>query len=151
MKHKRILVVEDDSIIAAYLQDTLIRMGFDVPDIASSGEQTLQIVARSSPDLILMDIQLKGEMNGITTARRIKSEFDIPIVYLTAYSENTLIEQAMATKPSGYLLKPVNEQELHATIIMALYQSLNDKQLSTDARELVREILSIRKSDAATE
>ncbi len=125
MNNKQILIVEDDSIIAAYLQETLIGFGYEILDIATTGEQAIKLATETNPDIIIMDIQLKGDINGITASKLIRKKSDVPIIYLTAYSEDTLLEQAMKTKPSAFLLKPFNERELYANIVMALYRSEN--------------------------
>ena len=125
MNNKQILIVEDDSIIAAYLQETLVGFGYRILDIATTGEQAIKLSTKTNPDIIIMDIQLKGGINGITAAKLIRENSNVPIIYLTAYSEDTLLEQAMKTKPSAFLLKPFNERELYANIVMALYKSEN--------------------------
>jgi len=115
-----ILIVEDESIVAFNLQQRLSHMGYHVPDIAASGCETLHLLSNSSPDLILMDIHIEGEMDGIEVAARIQETSSVPVIYLTAYSEDATLERARLTKPYGYLLKPFSERELHATIQMAL-------------------------------
>jgi len=125
MKNKQILIVEDDSIIAAYLQETLSWFGYKILDVVSTGEQAIKLASETKPDIIIMDIQLKGDINGVTASKLIRKKSNVPIIYLSAYSEDTLLEQAMETKPSAFLLKPFNERELHANIIMAIYRAEN--------------------------
>ncbi len=116
----QIMVVEDERIVALHLRRQLLKLGYDVVFIASSGEQVLRQVENLRPDLILMDIHIEGEMDGIETVAQLPADFNIPVIYLTAYSEEAVLARARATKPFGYLLKPFSERELHATIQMAL-------------------------------
>jgi diguanylate cyclase (GGDEF)-like protein/PAS domain S-box-containing protein len=129
MKEKTILVVEDEGIIAMHLQRMLVSFGFRVPETVESGQEALLFTEVLHPDLVLMDIQLAGELDGIETARRIRSRYDTPIVYLTAYAEDSRLAQARHTQPYGYLVKPVQDRELRATIEMALYKHQLDVQL----------------------
>ncbi len=122
MHNPHIFIVEDDAIIAARLYDILISLGYEVSEpVASGGEAVMQTV-EVRPDLILMDINLYGDMNGVDAAARIHALIDVPIVYLTAYSDNDLLQRAKVTDPYGYLVKPVQERELQATIEMALHK-----------------------------
>jgi diguanylate cyclase (GGDEF)-like protein/PAS domain S-box-containing protein len=116
----KVVIVEDERIVALNLQQRLLKMGYAVPAIASSAEQALFFVGRDSPDLVLMDIHIDGDVDGIEAARRIGELFQTPIIYLTAYSEESTLERARATNPYGYLLKPFSERELHATMQMAI-------------------------------
>ncbi|MDE2430470.1 MAG: response regulator, partial [Burkholderiales bacterium] len=112
----RVLIVEDESIVALDLQRRLIRLGYDVPRVVASHDQALRGVTELSPDIVLMDIHISGDIDGIDTAAKIH----VPVIYLTAYSEEKTLERAKATQPYGYLVKPFSERELHATIQMAL-------------------------------
>jgi len=122
MSKAKILVVEDEWIIANDIKDSLIDMGYRVSAIAASGEEALAKVEEEPPDLVLMDIVLKGKMNGIETAREIRAQRDIPVIYLTAYDNQYLVDQAKRTDHSGYLLKPFKDRELHIAIDMALHK-----------------------------
>jgi len=122
MAQKRILIVEDERIIAEDIKKTLIQFDYKVIDIISYGEIVLKRYDELNPDLILMDIMLAGKINGIETAGRIKKKRNIPIVYLTAYANEPILESAKITEPFGYLIKPFEEHELHATIEMAFYR-----------------------------
>ncbi len=124
-----ILIVEDDDIISAYLQRILSELGYDVLDAVISGEEALHKVDERPPDLVLMDIHLAGEMTGIEAAAQIQAGYDIPVVYLTAFAEDAVLQQAKITGPYGYLVKPVQQDQLHATIEMALYKHLMEKKL----------------------
>jgi PAS domain S-box-containing protein len=129
MAHEKILVVEDDGIIAAQLENILIRKGYEVCPLVATGEEAIERTKECRPQLVIMDINLGSEMDGITAAEHIHSSFDVPIVYLTGYSEESFLERAKITAPYGYLLKPVNERELAATIRMALSRRELDLKL----------------------
>jgi len=116
----QILVVEDERIVALHLRQRLVKLGYVVPKAVASGRDALLQIEALRPDLILMDVHIEGEIDGIDTAAQIPAEYFIAIIYLTAYSEEGTLERARATKPYGYLIKPFSEQELHATIQMAL-------------------------------
>ena len=128
MANETILIVEDEGIIAAQLQNTLTRLGYTVHAPVNSGEAAIAAVRAKPPDLVLMDIKLAGAMDGIATARRIRSVADIPIVYLTGYAHELMFQQAKVTAPYGYLVKPVHERELAMTIEMALYRHSLDRR-----------------------
>ncbi|GAK55427.1 multi-sensor hybrid histidine kinase [Candidatus Vecturithrix granuli] len=140
-KTKKILVVEDESIIGLYLKSTLIQIGYDVAAVVISGEQAIQQVELTSPDLILMDINLPGSLDGIETAERIRTAHDLPIIYLTANSDDHVIERARVTEPFGYLIKPVHAKELHVTIEMAFYKHQMERSLRITNQHLEQEIL----------
>ncbi|MES2625710.1 MAG: response regulator [Pseudomonadota bacterium] len=120
MTTPRIMVVEDERIVALHIRQQLEKLGYEVPSVVSSGEQALMKIDQERPDLVLMDIRIEGSIDGIETAGRIPPEYNIPVVYLTAHSEEATLARARATKPHGYLLKPFSERELHATIQMAM-------------------------------
>jgi PAS domain S-box-containing protein len=138
MTARRVLLVEDERIPAFNLQQGLRRLGYDVPSIAASGEVALRLIEQDRPDIVLMDIHLEGEIDGIETASRIASELMIPVIYLTAYSEESTLARAAATKPYGYLLKPFSDRELHATIQMALERHATEVALHSREAELRR-------------
>lgn len=121
MRGSAILVVDDEQILAFTLQQQLTISGY-VPTIVASGKEALQQIKASPPDLVLMDISLDHEMDGIETAVQIQKFAKIPIVYLTAYTSDKIIERAKTTEPFGYLVKPVKPAEMHTTIEMALYK-----------------------------
>ncbi len=137
MLASRILVVEDERIVALNLQQRLIKLGYEVPAVVASGEQALQKISDLRPDLVLMDINIEGDIDGIETAARIPSELNIPVIYLTAYSQENILERARITKPYGYLVKPFSERALHATIQMALERRNSDLMLQ-DSEEHLR-------------
>jgi signal transduction histidine kinase len=125
MTAPRVLLVEDERIVAMDLQRRLRRLGYDVPAIVTSGEDALQAITlpELSPDVVLMDIHIQGELDGIQTAARIPPELGLPVIYLSAYSDEATLERARSTRPYGYLVKPFSERELRATIEMVLEQA----------------------------
>jgi PAS domain S-box-containing protein len=125
----KILVVEDESLVAKDIRNMLHGQGYDVVGVLSTGEEALQAVRTSSPDLVLMDIVLKGEIDGIAAAETIWEDFGIPVIYLTAYADETTLSRAKITEPFGYILKPFDERELQTTIEMAFFKAKMDKTL----------------------
>lgn len=124
-----ILVVEDEQIVAADILRRLERMGYAVPAVASSGEEAIARVEEFHPDLLLMDIVLQGSTDGVQAAQEIRSRVDLPIVYLTAYTDQETVRRARQTQPFGFLLKPFDERELHFTIEMALFKHRAEREL----------------------
>jgi len=116
----KILVVEDEKIIAFDIKRSLEESGYIVPAIASSGEQVLEKIPEVKPDLVLMDIILKGDLDGVKTAEIIRDRFDLPVVYLTAHADETTLKRAKISDPFGYILKPFEDRELITTIEIAL-------------------------------
>lgn len=143
MEKIQILVVEDEYIIANEIKEILVDLGYVVPYIVASGEDALQKTKECKPDLILLDIKLKGEMNGIETASKIHSLYDIPVIYLTAYVDKKTLDRAKITSPYGYLVKPFNDRELHASIEIALYKHRAEKErerLLIEQKRLITEL-----------
>lgn len=132
----KIMVVEDERIVALHLKQQLTKLGYEVVAMAASGEQALRSIAGNPPDLVLMDIRIEGDIDGIETAARIPSDLHIPIIYLTAYSEETTLSRASATRPYGYLLKPFSERDLHAAIQMALSRAEMEHALRASEERL---------------
>lgn len=143
MKHSekkngaRILVVEDEVIVAEDIKGRLIELGYEVVGIAHTGRGAVDAAVESVPDLVLMDIMLKGDMDGIAAAEEIKRRLDLPVIYLTAYSDNETLERAKIAEPFGYLLKPFEERELHASIEMALHKHRLESELA-EARAKIK-------------
>ncbi len=117
-----VLIVEDENIVALDLKTRLQTLGYEIAGVVPSGEEAVRIAEHQRPDILLMDIRLKGRLDGIETAERITRELDIPVVYLTAYADEQTLERAKLTEPYGYILKPFDERELQTTLSMALYK-----------------------------
>ncbi len=140
MARARILVVEDEGIVAIDIQNRLKRLGYDVPAVASYGEEAVRKAAEIHPDLVLMDIMLTGEMDGIEAAQQIWDRFDIPVVYLTAYSDELTLQRAKVTAPFGYIVKPFEDRELHISLEIALYKHDIERKLR-DSEEKYRDLV----------
>jgi len=136
MTSTSILIVEDESVVALDIQNRLLALGYSTVGIASYGGVAIQKAMQLHPDLVLMDIRLKGEMDGIEAAQQIRALCNIPVVYLTAFADEQTLQRAKTTGPFGYLIKPFEERELHATIEMALYQHQAEQSLKMQARAL---------------
>ncbi|BBD64452.1 PAS/PAC sensor hybrid histidine kinase [Nostoc commune NIES-4072] len=136
MTKAKILVVEDEAIVAKDLQLRLIKFGYTVPAIASSGEEAINKAVEISPDLVLMDIKLKGTMDGIEAAEEIYKRLDIPVIYLTAYADENTLTRAKITEPFAYLIKPFKERELQINIEITLTKHGLEKQLKVNQKWL---------------
>ena len=117
------MLVEDNKIISMELKQRLEHLGYEVFEVVSSGEEAISKVTELSPDLILMDIKLKGKMDGIEAAGKIDSMYHIPIVYVTAYEDEETVSRARFTHPKGYLVKPLEEESLHSVIEASLHKN----------------------------
>jgi DNA-binding LytR/AlgR family response regulator len=122
MSKINIMVVEDESIVAKDIQQSLKKLGYNVADVCNTGEAAVVSATEKRPDLILMDIMLKGEMSGIDAAEKIRDNLNIPVVFLTAYADESTLNKAKITEPYGYIIKPFKEVDLHTTIEMAIYK-----------------------------
>src|SRR6185295_4388763 len=129
MNQARIMIVEDERITAEDIHDILAHLGYAVTAVVSSGEDAIREAGRTKPDLVMMDIRIQGEMDGIETARQIREQFDIPVIYLTAHADRETLDRAKLAEPLGYLIKPFQEPELLASIEMALHKQHADRQL----------------------
>ncbi|MDY6903181.1 MAG: response regulator [Thermodesulfobacteriota bacterium] len=129
MKKERILIVEDEFVTAMEIEESLKDLGYAVTDIVNSGEKALSAVESSAVDLVLMDIKLKGDIDGVEAAGRIRREFDVPVIYLTALADEPIRERAKITEPYGYIMKPFENRELHINIEIALYKHRMEKEL----------------------
>jgi PAS domain S-box-containing protein len=136
MTEKRILIVEDEAIVADDIRQTLRSLGFSIAGTAKSGEIAVTTLEETRPDLVLMDIHLAGTIDGVQAAGEIHKASDVPIVYLTAYADKELLDRAKLTEPYGYIVKPYNERELHSVIEMALYKYALDKKLKESEERL---------------
>jgi len=147
----RIVVVEDEMIVARDLQSTLIRLGYQVAGLAADGEDALELVAAAPPDLVLMDIHLAGEMDGIATAEQIRLRHGLPVVFLTAHSDEATFSRAQISEPYGYITKPFEERELEIALGIALYRHRVEARLAQMERWLSTTLRSIGDAVVATD
>jgi len=141
-KETTVLVVEDETIIARDIQNKLQGLGYDAPLIVSSGEEAVENAGELRPDLVMMDIVIEGKVDGIEAADQIRKHFNIPVVYLTAYADEEILERAKITEPFGYMVKPFDERELHSTIEMALYKHKSAEKLMESMEETINALAS---------
>ncbi|GAB4310057.1 MAG: histidine kinase dimerization/phosphoacceptor domain -containing protein [Methanobacteriaceae archaeon] len=127
MANEKILVVEDEELVAQDIKVILEDLGYQVPAMVASGEEAVKKVKKINPDSVLIDIMLEGKMDGIEAAEKIKQLYDIPIVYITAYGNEEVVQRAKKTEPHGYILKPFQEKELQISLEMALYKHEAEK------------------------
>jgi len=151
MIQTEILIVEDESIVALDISNRLEKMGYSVLGIATSGPEAVEKALETEPNLILMDIKLRGEMDGVEAVQEIQTQLDIPAIYLTAYADEATLQRAKITGPHGYLLKPFEERDLHTTIEMALYKHSLEQQLKESERWLSTTLNSIDDAVIATD
>jgi CheY-like chemotaxis protein len=142
MEKIKILVVEDERILALGLKKKLENLGYSVTDIVASGPETLENVGENQPDIIMMDIVLKGDMDGIETVAKLNETLSIPVIYLTAYADDEILKRAAATEPYGYILKPYKEKELKANIEMAIYRKKSEQEEILDYEDFYRDVTS---------
>ena len=129
MSRAKILVVEDEFLTNTDIKNSLVGQGYEVPGVADTGADAIRMAGELRPDLVLMDITLKGKMTGIEAAEEIHKLYGIPVVFLTAHSDDATVEKALKTEPFGYLVKPLEERTLKSTIQMALYKHEMDEKL----------------------
>ncbi len=137
MSNERIMIVEDESIVAMGIKHKLEDLGYDVVGIVATGEGAVKTALKTVPDLILMDIVLKGDLDGIEAAQQIHKHQDTPIIYITAYSDEEVLERARITEPYGYILKPFKKSEINANIQMAIYKHKKDRKRSEETKKRV--------------
>lgn len=140
-----ILLVEDESIVRKDIEKSLVKLGYTVVAQADNGEKALELAREKRPDLALMDINIKGNMTGIETADAIKQEMDIPVIYLTGYTDEPTLEKAKQTEPHGYIIKPFKEVELRTAIEMAMHKHGSEKDLKVEV-ELLRSLTNFKSS-----
>jgi len=129
MAGPQILVVEDEYLTSTDIKNTLTNMGYGVPGVADTGAEAVRMAGELRPDLILMDITLKGRMTGIEAAVQIQQQYRIPVVFLTAHSDDATVDRAVSAEPFGFLIKPMNDLDLKRTIQMALYKHTMEERL----------------------
>lgn len=151
MTEARILVVEDENIVALDIKNRLKNLGYAVVGWATTGQGAIDLAAQTNPDLILMDVRLRGEMDGIAAAEQISGRLGTPVIYLTAYSDEATLQRAKITQPYGYLLKPFEDRDLHTTIAMALYRHKIEQELKENRQWLRTTLNSIGDAVIATD
>ncbi|NMF57283.1 GGDEF domain-containing response regulator [Pseudanabaena yagii] len=129
MTNEKILIVEDELLIARDLSQKLKGIGYQIVAIVSSGQAALDVIDKNPPDLVLMDIVIKGDRDGIDTTQVINEKFGIPVIYITAYADDATLDRAEKSGAYGYILKPFNDRELHASIKLALHKAQKYKAL----------------------
>ena len=151
MNNEKILIVEDEKIIALDLQRRLERFGYTVVGMASEGEVALDLARQAEPDIVLMDIELAGSMDGIEAAGILRNQLGLPVIFLTAYTDEKTLERAKEVEPYGYILKPLKERELYTTIDIALYKNAVEKKLRKQERLFSAILHSINDGIVATD
>ena len=133
---KRIYIVEDEAIVALEIKRAIIKLGYDFSGMASNYNDALQGIKETSPDLILMDITLKYSKSGIEIAKELQKSHTIPIIFLTSITDESIMHAAIATEPSGYLLKPFRREELQSSILLSLYKSSQQRVIKKELFDL---------------
>jgi len=132
MKNRKIMIVEDETVTAEDIRSCLVKSGYTVSACVSSGEEAVEVFFKAGPALVLMDIRLAGRLDGIETARRVGELADVPVVFLTAYSDADILERVKTVEPFGYIVKPFDRDELRCVIEMALvkHERMKEKLLA---------------------
>jgi PAS domain S-box-containing protein/putative nucleotidyltransferase with HDIG domain len=151
MKKTKILVVEDESIVARDIRNMLVGLGYEVTAVVPGAMAAIQKAQETEPDIVLMDVMLQGEITGVEAAEQIYTKLSIPVVYLTAYADSTTVQQAKKTEPFGYIIKPFEERELQTTIEIALYKYKMQMELKDRERWLSIILKSIGDGVIATD
>ncbi|MCH8838653.1 MAG: response regulator [Candidatus Marinimicrobia bacterium] len=141
----RIQVVEDEAIIGMEIKRRLEKRDFEVVELVKTGKRAVEAAFQHKPDLILMDIALKGKMDGIDAAEQINKTMDFPIVFLTANADHATVERAKATGPFGYLIKPFDDTELATTIEMAIFKHQMEQDLRTAKEEAEKALTEVKR------
>lgn len=132
MSKIKVLVVEDESIVSKDIQQSLKRLGYAIAGASATGEKAIELATQEKPDIVLMDIMLKGDMNGIEASEIIKRDLHIPVIFLTAYADEATLSKAKVTEPYGYIIKPFKEIDLHTAIEMALYKNQKEQEVKKE-------------------
>lgn len=146
MSKTRILVVEDESIVAKDIQKSLEKLGYEVPATASSAASAYEKLEQIKPDLVFLDIKLKGEEDGIHIAEHIKEKYNIPVIFLTSYVDQETLDRAKVTEPYGYIVKPFNESDLKTTVEMALFKFSRDREVRESQQRLANALARVEES-----
>lgn len=137
MQQVNIMIVEDEKIVAADIRQNLTMLGYLVPSVLASGEEAIKKASEQCPDLVLMDIQLKGKIDGIEAAKIVQTRLNVPVVFITAFADEATIQRAKSTEPYGYIVKPFGKKELQSTIEIALYKYGRERRLKTNEQWLM--------------
>jgi DNA-binding LytR/AlgR family response regulator len=147
MLKTNILIVEDESIVAKDIQHSLVKLGYTVVGTASSADKALEILRTEQPGIVLMDIMIKGELNGIQTAEIIRKQYAIPVIFLTAYADESTLAKAKISEPYGYIIKPYKEIDLQTAIEMATYKHQKEQEILRERDFLFSVVESIEPSN----
>jgi two-component system response regulator LytT len=146
MAKTNVLVVEDESIVSKDIQHSLKKLGYHVVGSAATGEKAVELAMELIPDIVLMDIMLKGEMNGIEAAAHIRKNMNIPVIFLTAYADEGTLSKAKVTEPYGYIIKPFKEIDIHTSIEMAIYKHKKETEIRKE-RDLLYSLVENKESN----
>jgi CheY-like chemotaxis protein len=141
MRKTKVLIVEDETVIALDIKNTLENMGYVVPEIVTSGEDAIKRTKVIKPDLILMDIKLDGDIDGVNAANKIRNLYEIPVVFLTAFADIKTLERAKKSFPYGYIVKPFEERDLIASIEIALNKYSIERKIKEDTENAIAAII----------
>ncbi len=145
MAKTNVLVIEDEAIVSKDIQHSLKKLGYNVVGSASTGEKAIELALELKPDIVLMDIMLKGQMTGIEAAETIKSRMMVPVIYLTAYADEGTLSKAKVTEPYGYIIKPFKEIDIHTSIEMAIYKHQKEMEVRKE-RDLLYSLVENKES-----
>ncbi len=145
MAKTNVLVVEDEAIVSKDIQHSLKKLGYNVVGSASTGEKAIELATELKPDIVLMDIMLKGQLTGIEAAEEIKLRIDVPVIYLTAYADEGTLSRAKVTEPYGYIIKPFKEIDIHTSIEMAIYKHQKESEVRKE-RDLLYSLVENKES-----
>jgi DNA-binding LytR/AlgR family response regulator len=145
MAKTNVLVIEDEAIVSKDIQHSLKKLGYNVVGSASTGEKAIELAIELKPDIVLMDIMLKGQMTGIEAAEEIKSRMNVPVIYLTAYADENTLSKAKVTEPYGYIIKPFKEIDIHTSIEMAIYKHQKEMEVRKE-RDLLYSLVENKDS-----
>lgn len=145
MAKTNVLVIEDEAIVSKDIQHSLKKLGYNVVGAASTGEKAIELASETKPDIVLMDIMLKGQMTGIEAAEEIKARINVPVIYLTAYADEGTLSKAKVTEPYGYIIKPFKEIDIHTSIEMAIYKHQKETEIRKE-RDLLYSLVENKES-----
>ena len=144
---KKIIIIEDEALIAIEIESTLSLLGYQVVGKAMNGDKALDLFANTQCDLIILDISIKGTLTGIDLAKVIRAKYDVPFVFLTSYSDKSTLDMVKETMPYGYIVKPFNESDLRSTIELALYKYESEQSSSNRSKPYLQSKYNIELTD----